>query len=214
MTTTIHKDFIIASAIGFSVGFLVFLPARAFTIYPTPLNVVLSVIGFALFAPLALGVFKGIARKVPIFYQIGKFAAAGTFNSFIDLGVLNGLMIWTGIVGGSSFALLKAISFLFGKTSGYFLNKFWTFESQTRITWKEYIRYGLFTAVGFSLNVGIAAGLVNFVSPPLSLNQAMWANIATVIAILVSTSWNFLSYRLFVFHHPSATVSNLPTVQE
>ncbi len=44
---------------------------------------------FALFAPFALWVCELIGEFVKGFYQFGKFAAVGTLNSFIDIGIFN-----------------------------------------------------------------------------------------------------------------------------
>lgn len=193
------KDFTLVTIIGFLVGWLVLLPAKNVGLSITPFWVVASVVGFTLLAPLALLVLKLLGRVWGVFEQFGKFAAVGTLNTLIDLGVLNLLILIFNVSAGLPFSAFKAVSFVFATTNSYFWNKFWTFESATKTSVKEYGHFFLFTLVGTLINVSVASFIVNVVHAPAGINANLWANIAALVAVLASFLWNFLSYKLVVF---------------
>jgi putative flippase GtrA len=194
------NDYWLVTIIGFLVGWLVLLPLKnAFNI-PFNLSVVgLSVIGFTAFAPVALFLTKVVARWWPVFNQFGKFAAVGTLNTLLYLGVLNGLIFLTGIQRGPLFTLFAAISFLIATTNSYFWNKFWTFGNRLPVTIDEYVRFALFTLGGMIINASVASFVVNVLRKPEKINPAQWVNIGALTATAASFLWNFLSYKHFVF---------------
>lgn len=193
------KDYYLVTIIGFLVGWLVLLPAVNIGLKITPPLVVGSVFGFTLFAPLALGTLKFLSRFWAILGQFGKFAAVGTLNALLDLGILNLLIFLTGVSRGIYFSAFKALSFLVAVTNSYFWNKLWTFESKLPFTGREYVRFGFFTLIGDLINVSVASFIVNFIGPPADFNPKLWANVGAVIAIFVALLWNFLIYRNIVF---------------
>jgi len=193
------RDYALVMVIGSCVGLLVLLPAKNIGVSVSLLAAVLSAVGFTLFAPIALFVLKTLGKRVPILEQFGKFAAVGTLNTLIDLGILNALMIGTGIVSGVGFSAFKAISFVGGTTNSYFWNKFWTFQNTLPVSLSQYVRFLLFTLVGTGINVGVASVLVNVVGAPSGISATLWANIGAIIAVFVAMMWNFVSYRKIVF---------------
>ncbi len=199
METNTKKDFYLVTVIGFLVGWLVLLPAHNIGLSLSPFFIIASVIGFTVLAPVALFVLKLLGRVWTVFEQFGKFAAVGTLNTLIDLGILNLFIFTTGISGGYSYAGFKAVSFLAATTNSYFWNKLWTFQSKTPITGSEYMRFLLFTLVGTLLNVSVASLIVNGVGVPSGMSETLWANIGALVAVAVSFMWNFLSYRRVVF---------------
>lgn len=194
-----RKDFYLVTIIGFLVGWLILLPLSNIGIVLSPIIIFASVIGFSLFAPIALFILNILARVWSVFGQFGKFAAVGTLNTLIDIGILNIFIMATGFVDGFQYAGFKAISFFVATTNSYFWNKFWTFESRTKITGNEYARFFLFTLIGTSINVFVASIIVNAIEPFGSISPKLWANIGALVAVFVSFMWNFLSYRLVVF---------------
>lgn len=187
------------AVIGFLVGWLILLPASNIGLKITPVFVVVSVVGFTLFAPLALWILNLLSRFWKILEQFGKFAAVGTLNTLLDLGVLNLLIFLTDITSGLSFSGFKAVSFIVATTNSYFWNKFWTFQSRLPVTGGEYVRFFLFTLVGTFINVTVASIIVNVIGAPQGLNPRLWANIGAIIAVFAAMLWNFLSYRYVVF---------------
>lgn len=202
-----RKDLRLVAIIGFLVGWLVLLPAESFGLAVTPVMVAISVIGFALFAIAALELLRFLDRFWPHFFEIGKFAAVGTLNSFIDLSLMNLLIILTGATAGPWFAVIKWSSFVVGCVNSYFWNKFWTFESRTPVTLKEGWRFTVFTALGAVLNAVVAYVAVAYFPPPAPLSLHAWDNVAAVIAIFVNMIWNFLTYKRFVFPRSAGPLS-------
>ena len=197
-----HKDFYLVTLIGTLVGALVLIPAGNLGIAVTWPFAVLSIVGFALFAPCALFVLKFLSRRWKVFEQFGKFAAVGTLNTLLDLGVLNGLMLATGVAGGLAFSGFKAVSFIVGTTNSYFWNKLWTFQNRVPVSAREYLVFALFTLCGALINVGVASVIVNVIGSPAGVSESAWANIGALLAVAASFLWNFLSYRFIVFKRP------------
>jgi len=193
------KDFILVIVIGFCVGWLALLPAKSIGVAITPFLVAGLVVGLSLFAPFALFLVKLLGKKWKVFEEFGKFAAVGTLNTLIDIGVLNALMITTGITAGIGFSGFKAISFVAGTTNSYFWNKFWTFQNKLPVSVSQYVRFLLFTLVGTGINVGVASLLVNGIGAPDGISASLWANISALIAVFTAMMWNFLSYKKIVF---------------
>lgn len=199
MGTYNKKDFYLVSIIGFLVGWLVLLPVKNLGFTVTPLLIAGTVIGFSLLAPFALAVLKLLGKFWPVLEQFGKFAAVGTLNTLLDLGVLNLFILLTDISEGTTYSGFKAVSFLTATTNSYFWNKLWTFQSGTPVTGKEYGRFILFTLIGTAVNVSIASIVVNVIGAPIGVNPKLWANVGALIGVLVSFMLNFLSYRFIVF---------------
>ncbi|MFH1161793.1 MAG: GtrA family protein [Candidatus Jorgensenbacteria bacterium] len=193
------RDYCLAAVIGFLVGWLVLLPAANLGYGVTVPLAAASVVGFSLFAPLALSVLRYLSRFWGVLSQFGKFAAVGTLNTLLDLGVLNFLIWESGVAKGFPFVGFKAVSFLVASTNSYFWNKFWTFQSRLPVSGLEYLRFVLFTFVGALLNVGVASLVVNVVGAPAGVGERLWANIAALLAVASSFLWNFLNYKHIVF---------------
>lgn len=199
MSSSMKKDFYLVTIVGFLVGWLVLLPAKNLGMILSPGLISISVVGFSAFAPMALFTLKKLSHFWPVLDQFGKFAAVGTLNTLLDLGILNLLMSLSGFYAGISYVGFKAVSFILGTTNSYFWNKLWTFESKLPVTFSEYLRFGIFTFVGILINVGVASLIVNLVGAPDGFNPKVWANVGAVIAVLSAMFWNFLSYRNVVF---------------
>lgn len=193
------RDYQLVTIIGFLVGWLVLIPAKNLDFSLTPLAIVASVLGFTILGPVALFVLKALGKIWSVFEQFGKFAAVGTLNTLLDLGVLNLLILITGYFNGSYYVGFKAISFVIATTNSYFWNKFWTFGSKMPASFKEYFRFGIFTLVGALINVGVASLIVNVISIPAGIDPKLWANLGALIAVFVGMLWNFLSYKKLVF---------------
>jgi len=193
------KDYQLVSLIGFLVGFLILWPLTNLGLKINFLKGALSVFGFTVFAPFALWLINILSRFFPILKQFGKFAAVGTLNTLLDLGVLNFLIFLSGLASGVFYVVFKAISFLIATTNSYFWNKFWTFQSRLPVSLNEYIRFAIFTLVGTLINVSVASLIVNVIGPPVGFSPKLWANIGALIAVFCSFMWNFLSYRQIVF---------------
>jgi len=71
-----------------------------------------------------------LSKTFKIFWQLAKFILVGVLNTVIDLGILNVLILFSGIVSGFGYSIFKAVSFIAAAVNSYFWNKFWTFEKK------------------------------------------------------------------------------------
>lgn len=149
-----------------------------------------------------------ISKKFRVFYQIGKFVLVGGFNTMVDFGVLNLLILLTGLATGISYSIFKSASFLTAAVNSYLWNKFWTFKktSFNPVTatageemGKEFLKFLTISFVGFMINVGVASFLVIFVGPLRGISPVIWANLGAVAGTAFSMTWNFLGYKFIVF---------------
>ena len=193
------KDFLLVSLIGFLVGWLILPVAANFGFKITILFIFCSVIGFVLLAPLVLAVIYFLGHLWPVLRQFGRFAAVGTLNTLINLGILNLLIYLTGIARGFYYTLFVALAFLAAVINSYFWNKFWSFQSQTSIHLSEFFHFFLVTLIGLIINDGLASFLVNIVGPLGGFNPIIWANLAAFMGVAASFLWNFFGYRYFIF---------------
>jgi putative flippase GtrA len=193
------KDWKAILGIGAGVGLLI-QPILANTLASVHLALVTRVgifVFFMLFAPFALWLCALIAKAWKAFYQFGQFAAVGTLNSFIDIGVFNleTFLYGTSAISTPLFALFKAISFLCATTNSFFWNRNWTFGSKDKVNAGEVTGFYTIALIGWGANVAVAT-LVKAIGPETKL----WVDIVSpLVGILVTFIWNFIGYKYFVF---------------
>jgi putative flippase GtrA len=159
-------------------------------------------LGFTVIAPVALYIAQLIDRGGRGLYQFAKFAAVGTLNSFIDIGIFNleTFLYGTSLISNELFAVFKAISFLCATTNSFFWNKNWTFaDNESANPGQVGSFYGI-ALVGWGLNVGAATFVKAFASGSTESSAKLVVNIlAPLVGIAVSFLWNFVGYKYFVF---------------
>ena len=156
---------------------------------------------FLLFAPLALWIAALLSRIAKGIYQFAQFAAVGTLNSFIDIGIFNleTFLIGTSTISIFLFAVLKAVSFLCATTNSFVWNKYWTFSSNDKASAKQVSGFYTVAIIGWVANVGVATAVKAF-GPSAS---HVWVNIVAPLAgIAASFAWNFIGYKFWVFKKP------------
>jgi putative flippase GtrA len=128
--------------------------------------------------------------------QFTKFFLVGTMNTLVDLGILNLLILISGISSGLEYSVFKGISFLVATTNSYFWNKRWTFKSSQ----KKFNQFLIISTIGFVINVGVASFLVNLIGPQAGLTTKVWANIGAISGSITGLLWNFVGYKYIVFN--------------
>ena len=131
--------------------------------------------------------------------QIAKFVAIGALNTFLDLGILNILIVVSGVAVGYWYTLFKSFSFIIANVNSYFWNKHWTFGVSDKTNIKEFGSFLAVSVVGFGLNIASASLVVNVISAPQNISPERWANIGALSATVISLIWNFVGYKFFVF---------------
>ena len=132
-------------------------------------------------------------------FQFLKFSAVGLMNSAIDFAVLNLLSYITGIYGGPGIAALNAVAFSVAVANSYFWNKSWTFRSGASGKPDAFSKFFILNACGAGLNSGIVYAITTFIAPVGGLHPQIWLNVAKIAALPVSTLWNFLGAKHFIF---------------
>lgn len=217
------KDLLLVSVIGAAVGILIqpvltntnavaslhnILPVSAGMVRP------LVFLGFFLLAPLALTIAAYIGKYIPVVYQIAKFAAVGSLNSFIDLGVFNLQILFSGQrpedLSTPLFFVFASISFLFATTNSFLWNKLWTFGDKNAATSEKVAIFYVITAITYGLNTGVATGL-KAVGPLFGVPENIWVSVVTKVGgIFSAMTINFLSYKFVVFRQNQAAEANRP----
>lgn len=205
------KDYLLVSIIGFFFALLlmvVFQNVRPPFWTLSFFNAAFLVVGFVIFANIALWIAGVLGKKFFFLWQFAKFGAAGALNTMLDLGILNALILWSGIASGMYYAIFKAVSFIVATFNGYLWNKYWTFQAATAVNIREYGKYFIISAGGLAINVGSAAFVVNVIGPLWGIGPELWANIGALSALVISLIWNFLGYKFIVFKTVRSSVEN------
>jgi putative flippase GtrA len=198
------KDLLISVVIGFLIG-LFFLVSVKVVQEDLSFNwqnqwSLMLLIGFPIACFLGMLLASFFKKKFLVIYQIAKFGLVGALNTFIDFGVLNGLIFLTSIATGIQYSLFKAVSFLFAAVNSYFWNKHWTFEKKGEVFASgEFIKFMAVTFIGFILNVGTATLIVSLIGAQYGIGDKVWANIGAFIAVFVGFVWNFIGSKYIVF---------------
>lgn len=190
-------DAVLAAIIGFLNGaFFLFILGQAKIKIPYSW---LLIIIFPTLAAIGLFVASIIGKKLPIIFQAAKFFLVGTLNTFIDLGVLNILILITATAAGLFYSIFKTISFVGATINSYFWNKFWTFEKKGTSPPKEFLKFVALAAIGLLINVSVASFVVNIIGPQFGMTANLWATLGAIVAAFFAFVWNFLASKFLVF---------------
>jgi len=220
------KDTIFASVVGVEVG-LAFQPL-IYNLWPEIQKFIFDVVGvdlprtfwlhilvvvfFAVLAPLALYILSLISRFVKVAYQFGKFAAVGSSNTFLDLGLLNlGIMFMDLKEGTTKFFIVATGTAVLSTVNSYLWNKFWTFEAgkrEEKRIW-EIIKFYAVTGAAALVNGAITSfAAVQIVGDGGTTSGSLAATLGKIIGILSAFLINFLGYKFIVFKKEEAPVVN------
>ena len=116
-----------------------------------------------------------------------KFGIVGCSGMIIDFGTT---YLCKEILKINKF-LSNGIGFILAATSNYFLNRNWTFNSQTEDIGTQYVQFMIVSTIGLGIN-----SLVLYL-----LNEKLKWNFyfSKLIAIATTTIWNFFANLLFTF---------------
>ena len=130
-----------------------------------------------------------------------KFGVVGASGMVVDFGVL---ILMRDIVGLPDL-WANTISFTAAATSNYFLNRIWTFRSKEKQVGVEYVKFMVVSIVGLGINNGVL-WLSSLLWPEAysSSINLLGMNIDVfylfkLLAIAITTLWNFFGNMLFTF---------------
>ena len=116
-----------------------------------------------------------------------KFGIVGCSGMIIDFGTT---YLCKEILKINKF-ISNGIGFILAATSNYFLNRNWTFNSQSEDIGTQYVQFMIVSAIGIGIN-----SIVLYI-----LNEKLKWNFyfSKLIAIAITTIWNFFANLLFTF---------------
>ena len=116
-----------------------------------------------------------------------KFGIVGCSGMIIDFGTT---YLCKEILKINKF-ISNGIGFILAATSNYFLNRNWTFNSQSEDIGTQYVQFMIVSTIGLVIN-----SLVLYI-----LNEKLKWNFyfSKLIAIAITTIWNFFANLLFTF---------------
>lgn len=156
-----------------------------------------------------IGVIIGgrLARRMPIFGQITKFAAVGFLNTAIDFGILNGLSLLTGIAHGLVLGGVNVPGFVVAMFNGYFWNKFWVFPNRNtgQGLFADFPKFLAVSIGGLLVNTIVVVAITGILGSLLGADEKLVLNAAKLCATLASMIWNFVGYKFIVFRKKDAT---------
>ena len=199
--STLARDIALALIVGFLTGALsipVVINLGLGTVLRIPLTF-LPIIGAALFA-IALLAASLVTTRIPSLFEFSKFAVVGVLNSGVDFGILNSLILITGVVSGAGFLAFKSVSVTLGVINSYLWNKYWTFDAvKSPEARRELVAFLSVTLVAVGLNVVGAHVIVNVIGAPRGISTKLWANIGAISGAGLTLFTNFFGYKFFVF---------------
>jgi len=203
------KDYYLAFLAGLLIGllFLPILKAAKPELYGRFSFFV--VILFFLGAPFGLAIFHMIARKISVFWQLGKFGVTGVLNFCVDLGVLSLLIfffqayfsidskaaVFSGLAFFTFYSIFKSISFITANINSYYWNKYWAFHTEGDKK-SEFVQFFIVSIIGFIVNVVVASLVFKSVAG-FSAGQA--GLLGAMVGSIAGLAWNFVGYKFIVF---------------
>ncbi len=199
------SDLIIGLVVGFLIGLFAIPIAKNVDLFqkiPSPYALLLVVLPIA--SAVGVAIAGLIGRRIPLIWQVAKFGLIGVLNTVIDFGVLNILIFATGFDKGLPLASLNVVSFSVAVTNSYLWNKKWVFEGNGKKTRAEFMEFAVISVIAAVVSSVIVGSVTEYVAPPGGLSSEQWANVAKILAVIFSFTWNFLGYKFVVFRRPVA----------
>ncbi len=137
----------------------------------------------------------------PLILKFLKFGVVGASGMVVDFAVLILMRDEVGLPD----LWANTVSFTTAATTNYFLNRIWTFRSQDKQVGVEYLKFLGVSIIGLGINNGV-----------LYLSSLLWPEaysssitllgmnidvfyIFKLVAIAITTLWNFFGNMLFTF---------------
>lgn len=133
--------------------------------------------------------------------QLVRFICTGFMNTAVDFTVFNLLLAVSGHPGTVGLALINTAAVATAAANSYTMNRLWTFGDRHSSA-RQILRFLGATSIGAAINSLVVVAVVQLAADTgFSISWA--ANAGKILATALSASWNFISYRSWVFT-PSA----------
>jgi len=202
--SVLERDVVLALIVGLLTGALAIPVAINLGINLRVPLATLPAIVAVLFA-IGLLIASLVADRIPSLFEFSKFAVVGVLNSGVDFGILNSLILLTGLASGGAFLAFKSISVTLGVINSYLWNKYWTFQTEVSgsgAARRELIAFLAVTVAAVAVNVAGAAIIVNVIGAPRGVSTRLWANVGAISGAGLTLFTNFFGYKFFVFRKP------------
>jgi putative flippase GtrA len=123
--------------------------------------------------------------------QLIRFVVSGGISAVVDFGIL-----WTLMHFGVDYIWAKAVSFVFGTTTAYLINRRWTFQAEA--SKRRFFAVMALYGVTFAVQVGIWAAAYPWLDS-WSGNRTIAQVGGFVLAQGVATTVNFIVQRMVIF---------------
>ena len=123
-----------------------------------------------------------------LLWKFLKFCIVGSSGMIVDFGTT--WLLKEKVRINKYFA--NSLGFILAATSNYFLNRFWTFQSENTQVATEYISFVLISIVGLGINNSVVYILTERVRLNFYLSK--------LFAVAVVTIWNFSMNCLITFN--------------
>lgn len=194
-----NYDYAVAALVGFLVGVFAIPTLVNLGVRSHAVLIALPIAALILFV-FGIGVARILSRWLPIFNQLGRFAAVGFLNTTIDFGILNILSLASGITTGLIVGGINIPGFAIAVINSYFWNKYWVFKDRDRESvLHDFPKFLAVSVVGLFLNSGIVTFVSTYMPYLSNLPQSTWLNVAKAAATVITLAWNFLGYKFLVF---------------
>lgn len=127
----------------------------------------------------------------------------------MDFGVFNALILLSGTHNSLTIVLINTLAVTLAAMNSFFLNRNWTFPVHNRKN-GQITRFVIASLIGILINSATVYLLSNLTLFS-ALAPLLVLNFAKIIGALLSTSWNFISYRNWVFRAHEATIVFQPS---
>ncbi len=144
-----------------------------------------------------------------MFGQIYRFLIVGLLNTAIDFAVFNLLISVSGIRTGLGLVLINITAVFIAIVNSYILNRTWTFKSRDPNYTTQLPRFLLASVTGMFINTA-TVWLLPLLLWPGTAPSYLALNGIKLLGAILSASWNFISYRYWVFKKENKAVEFPP----
>ena len=130
--------------------------------------------------------------------QMIRFSLTGLINTVIDFGLFNVLLYFSGVEQGWWLLLFNLLATGAAALNSYFMNRHFTFGISRGGHGQSSLRFALATSTGMLIN-SLVVMLVSTALFSFPLPAALRINIGKILGSILSATWNFFTYRHWVF---------------